>query len=38
MMKKINWSSNWMQKINKLENKIKISNDQLYKSLIMNKN
>ena len=38
MMKKINWSSNWMQKINKLENKIKISNNQLYKSLIMNKN
>jgi len=27
MMKKINWSSNWMQKINKLENKIKISNN-----------
>lgn len=38
MMKKINWSSNWMQKINKLENKIKISNNQLYKSLIMKKN
>ena len=37
MMKKINWSSNWMQKINKLENKIKIFNNQLYKSLIMNK-
>ena len=27
MMKKINWSNNWMQKINKLENKIKISNN-----------
>ena len=27
MMKKINWSSNWMQKINKLENKIKIFNN-----------
>ena len=37
MMKKINWSNNWMQKINKLENKIKISNNQLYKSLIMKK-
>ena len=38
MMKKINWSSNWMQKINKLKNKIKIFNNQLYKSLIMKKN